>query len=931
MLWLCVGWVLAAEPSEDVTQWEQTLDRVSQAVVSVKVTATRDFDTEGASVSQGTGFVVDFDRGLLLTNRHMVHAGPVVAEGVLLNHTEIDLWPVYRDPVHDFGFYRFDPDEVRNMQAGELALNAEGARVGLDIRVIGNDAGEKLSILDGTLARVDRNAPNYGSDNYNDFNTFYYQAASNTSGGSSGSPVVDINGDVVALNAGGNTGAASSFYLPLHRVVRALDLLQAGQPVTRGTLQATFRYTPFDELVRLGLQPETEERAREIGQIGTGMLVVSRLVPGGPAEDKLAVGDIVVAVDGTELTEFVALEAILDERVGEEVTVVIERGGESLAIEVEVGDLHQVSPSEYLEVGRAVLHDLSYQTARNANREVQGPYLAVAGHMFSAGGVPDSTVLTEIDGVLVPDLDTLEEQLQSKAHGQRMRVRFQMVGDPRHSYESVVTMDRLWYAMRRCKRDDERGTWPCTDAPPPPDATPEPPPQAALLLDDGERVAKRVAPSLVLVDFDIPHPTAGVKDFNYVGAGTVLDAEQGLVLVDRDTVPVALGDLTLTFGGTVRVPGRLRFLHPLHNFAIIQYDPALLGEMPVESIRWARNADVSEGDKLWVVGRDGAHELQAVRTRVDEVSAGWFGLSRTPRFRDSNVEVIRVEDAPGTLGGVLVNRKGEAIALWASFLDQSSGDRGYFGLPSSFIRPVTDALARGEVPEVYGLGADLAGTALVEARDRGLPDSWVTVLQQKDPERREVLQIYRVHGESPAFGVLRDTDLLLAIDGEPVTRMDEIEQRLGPEPLDLEILRDGKTMNVEVQPQGLTGNGVDRVVSWAGLIAHEPHFEVGAQRGIVADGIYVAWLWYGSPASRYGIRPTRRIIAVDGVPTPDLDAFLAAVEGRADRSPVRLEMEVLDGARRVHTLKLDDRFWPTQVLELRDGQWNRSGTLGAEP
>ena len=106
---------------------------------------------------------------------------------------------------------------------------------------------------------------------------------------------------------------------------------------------------------------------------------------------------------------------------------------------------------------------------------------------------------------------------------------------------------------------------------------------------------------------------------------------------------------------------------------------------------------------------------------------------------------------------------------------------------------------------------------------------------------------------------------------------------------------------------------------------------MGAQRGIEANGVYVAWLWYGSPASRYGIRPTRRIIAIDGQPTPDLDAFLNAVNGRADRSPVRLEMEALDGARRVHTLKLDDRFWPTQVLELKAGEWTRSGTLGDQP
>ncbi|HEY8376431.1 MAG TPA: trypsin-like peptidase domain-containing protein, partial [Nannocystis sp.] len=424
--------------------WQTSLERVCAAVVSVRIDAPRPFDTEWNGSSQATAFVVDAEQGLLLSNRHVVQPGPVVAEAVFLNHEEIRLQAVYRDPVHDFGFFRYDPSALRFIRPPALRLRPDKARVGTELRVVGNDAGEKLSILAGTLARVDRPAPWYGANKYNDFNTFYLQAASGATGGSSGSPVVDIEGDVIALNAGSRTQAASSFFLPLERVLRAFELLRAGKPIPRGTLMTTFSYTPYDELARLGLRRETEHACRAADPGGVGLLVVDKLIPGGVSDGLLEPGDILLRVEDQFVPRFVPLEEILDNNVGRCITLDLERGGRPVRVAIRVHDLHAITPARYLEVGGAILHDLSYQRARNPQVPLTGVYLANSGYLFAPLDLDHGAVIRAIAGIPTPNLDAAEAVLADIPHGTPFLVRWIDLDQPTREHVTVVVMDRRW-------------------------------------------------------------------------------------------------------------------------------------------------------------------------------------------------------------------------------------------------------------------------------------------------------------------------------------------------------------------------------------------------------------------------------------------------------------------------------------------------------
>ena len=916
---LCVstGPLAAQEQS-----WNRTLERIASGVVSIQIDSTRAFDTERNQSSQATGFVVDAERGLILTNRHVVTPGPVRAQAVFLNQEEVELQPVYRDPVHDFGFFRYDPSELQFMKPTELALVPEGAQVGRDIRVVGNDAGEQLSILAGTIARLDRQAPNYGRGNYNDFNTFYLQAASGTSGGSSGSPVVDIEGRVVALNAGANSQAASSFFLPLDRIQVALANIQAGKPVPRGTLETEFVHKPFAELRRLGLTRDSEARVRQTYPQQTGLLVVEQVIPESPASSKLEPGDVLVEVDGKLIAEFVPLAAVLDSAVGREVAVVVERGGQRLEHRVMVGNLHAITPDEYIEYGDGVFHNLSYQQARHFYRPVAGVYVANAGYAFGKAAIPRGSIVTGIGRESLKNLDDLQRVLESLPDDAQVPVRFVTFDEPETERQRLVTNDRSWFPAQRCRRDDSLGVWPCQDLAASPPSEPIEASEGTTFPRQGERHVQAVSPSLVLVNFDMPYTVSGVADRYYYGTGLVADAERGWVVVDRNTVPVAMGDVRLTFAGTLEIPGRVEYIHPLHNLAVVSYDPKLLGNTPVKSAVFL-DKTLSPGDDVAVVGLSPDFRTMSQSSEVANVSAAAFPLSRTLRFRDTNLDVVTLVNGPSDFDGTLVDLQGRVLGMWASFAYQAGRDltQVNLGLQSDVIIDMIEKLRARQ--SLRSLEVEWAQMPLATARKVELSEDWVQRYEAHNPAKREVLTVATTVADSPAAAFFRSGDILLSIDGELASTFRQAERASQQPTVEVTVSRDGREVTGRVDTVALDGLGIERVVSWAGALLQAPHRELAVQRGVSSGGVYVSFFNFGSPASRSGLFAGRRIIAVDGQPTPDLEAFVRVTANLGSKESVRLNTMSFNDVPEVITMKLDAQYWPSYEL-VRDGYvWRR--------
>ncbi|KAI3863696.1 hypothetical protein MKW98_031288 [Papaver atlanticum] len=1063
--------ILTSAPAS-ADDWRTTLAKVIPAVVALRVVTCKAFDTECEGSGSSTGFIVDKKRGIILTNRHVVQPGPVVAEAMFNNMEEIPVFPLYRDPVHDFGFFRYDPGAVQFLSYEEIPLAPEVSSVGLEIRVVGNDRGEQVSILAGTIARLDRNSPVYTNDGYNDFNTFYMQAASGTKGGSSGSPVVDWQGRAVAMNAGGSLDESlRAYFLPLERVVRALNFIQKSKDLSgcgwealtipRGTLQATFLRKGFNETRKLGLKSETEQMVRHVSPAGeTGMLVVDSLVPDGPAHKQLQPGDILVRVNGEVITRFLNFETVLDDSVGQRVDLFIQRGDISLTVNILVQDLHSITPNSFLEVSDAVIHALSYQQARNFHFKCGVVYVAKPGYMLSRASVPRHAIIKKFAGKEILQLDDLIAVLSELTRGAQVALEYISHSDRFHSKSVLVTVDcHEWYGPPQIyTRNDSTGLWTARPALPheskllssnhcyrndPPSETnllttrevgtldlrseeankyrrdgfcrsvatdqhvgrqihslgePNAGTKNQHLEDDAsikdivltdhticepaeERltdirylnntgklgdqggitanasVVERVLePTLVLCEVHVPPSCQvdGVYSQEFLGTGVIVYHSQnmGLVVVDKYTVVVSCCDVMLSFAAShMKIPGEVVFLHPVHNYAFVAYDPSSLGVTGASAVRSAKvlsEPALLRGDSVFLVGLTKSLQAKSRKSNVVDPCAALQDSEYKdwPAYMATNMEVIELDSSfGGSFSAVLADERGFVQAIWGRF---SQMKFGVGGIPIYAVSEVLANILHGErgklrfingiprpMPLLRILDAALHGILPSEARSFGLSDCWIQALVKKDPVRRQVLRVKGCLAGSEAAKKLETNDMILAINKELVTCFRDVEKACqgldvseeGHDTLSMTIFRKGQVKEVIVGTDVRDGNGTTRIVSWCGCIVQEPHPAVRALGFLPEEGrcVYVSRSSGGSPARTYGLEARKWIVEVNEKLTPDLDSFVEVIKGLEHGEFVRVRAVLLNGTSKVYSLKQDLHYWPAWELkfDMETAVWRR--------
>ena len=204
-------------PAAAQDQLPELVRRIKPSAVAIET-----FDARGEKLSRGSGFFVDVDR--VVTNRHVID-GAYRAEVHSVSGSSYPVKNVLAvDAEGDLALLKVDapPNLVR-----PLSLDRTSPQEGESIVVIGNPFGLEGSVTNGIVSAV-RDIPGFGR---------IIQITAPISPGSSGSPVVNMQGQVIGVATLQVAGGQSvNFAIPSERIAQLDRSAQTGAGMSLGEL-----------------------------------------------------------------------------------------------------------------------------------------------------------------------------------------------------------------------------------------------------------------------------------------------------------------------------------------------------------------------------------------------------------------------------------------------------------------------------------------------------------------------------------------------------------------------------------------------------------------------------------------------------------------------------------------------------------------------
>ncbi|WP_208435948.1 Do family serine endopeptidase [Bartonella phoceensis] len=282
--------------------------------------------------SLGSGFVIDAQRGLIVTNYHVI----VDADDIEVNFTDgtkLKAKLLGKDSKTDLALLQVDA-RSKKLKAVRFG-DSEKARIGDFVMAIGNPYGFGGSVTVGIISARNRDLNAGPYDNF-----IQTDAAINR--GNSGGPLFDRNGEVIGINtaiispSGGSIGIG--FAIPSDMALSVINQLRDFGEIRRGWLA-------------IRIQPVTEDIAKSLKlDNAVGALVAGKIEQVNVDNSQLQIGDVILSFGNAEIKHARDLPRLVAESPeGKVVNVTVLRNGQKKTVKVKLGRLIETEENENTE------------------------------------------------------------------------------------------------------------------------------------------------------------------------------------------------------------------------------------------------------------------------------------------------------------------------------------------------------------------------------------------------------------------------------------------------------------------------------------------------------------------------------------------------------------------------------------------------------
>ncbi len=239
--------------------------------------------------SSGSGVIID-PEGYILTNNHVV-ADSNYLRVRLADNASYRAKVVGTDRYTDLAVIKIDPDgQIPVAKLGD----SEKVRVGHWAIAVGDPFGITRTFTVGVVSGIGRTG--VGVARYENF--IQTDAAINR--GNSGGPLVNVDGEVIGINTAiPSPGSGIGFAIPINMAREVVAYLRRMGTFPRGYLGVT-------------IQPVADDMAHLLGLPRPEGALVGSLLPDGPAmKSGIAVGDVIVTLDGKRILDTAHLQRLV--------------------------------------------------------------------------------------------------------------------------------------------------------------------------------------------------------------------------------------------------------------------------------------------------------------------------------------------------------------------------------------------------------------------------------------------------------------------------------------------------------------------------------------------------------------------------------------------------------------------------------------------